>query len=718
MLKNRDTPPSDSRNSASLSRLEELLSLGTAVIYACKAGEDYAATYISENVEPQLGYSPGDFLNDPSFWVGNIHPEDKNAVFAALPLIFEKGRHVHQYRFRNKAGEYRWMRDELRLVLAEDGSPVEIIGSWTDITECKELEQRLRETQAHLTEAQRIAHLGSWTWDARSGAVLWSDEVYSIFNLSPETTTPTYEFFLASIHPDDRASVGKAVEQALTEKTSYKVEHRIAHQDNSIRYVLEQAEVKVNEAGESIGMTGTVLDITERKQAELELREKKEHLKHLAHYDSLTDLPNRILLQDRLSQALSRAKRSKSLVALLFIDIDNFKKVNDTSGHQTGDLVLKDVAKRLRAKLREADTLARLSGDEFVVVIEEPASIEKIASTAQKLLDTFEQPFLDDERQFFLTVSIGISVYPDNADDVEGLLKRADVSMYAAKRGRNSYQFYSAEMDARAHELLLLENDLRQALQKKELVLHYQPQVDLRTGQLLSMEALLRWQHPAKGLIPPNDFIPLAEESGLIVPIGTWVLQTACAQVRSFLDAGVQPFRMCVNISMQQFRKPDFPELVIRTLEETGLEAEFLELEVTESIAMENAEETIAHLSCLRKQGVRIAIDDFGTGHSSLSHLKHLPITTIKIDKGFVADVMTDQYDFAIIEAIQALAKSLNLDVVAEGIETEEQQQILSRLGCQVGQGFLFCRPLPSEELIPICVSGDPSSWSPMFRSP
>ncbi len=282
--------------------------------------------------------------------------------------------------------------------------------------------------------------------------------------------------------------------------------------------------------------------------------------------------------------------------------------------------------------------------------------------------------------------------------------------MYSAKKkGRNNFQFYSEEMDAQAHELLLLENDLRRALENEQLVLHYQPQVDLSSGQIIGLEALVRWQHPDKGQIPPNDFIPLAEETGLIVPIGTWVLRTACAFAQTLREAGIPPLRMSVNISMRQFKAQDFPGLVSQVLRETGLEPQCLGLEITESIAMENASETISRLVALKKRGGRLAIDDFGKGHSSLSHLKHLPITTLKIDKGFVMDILTDQYDFAIVEAIQGLAKSLDLEVVAEGIETEEQKQLLCRLGCTFGQGFLFSRPLPPEDILSLCRLEKPS---------
>lgn len=699
-------------------RLHELLSLSPAVIYTCRAEGDYAATFISEHVYTQLGYPPKQFLDDPGFWASKIHPDDQSHVFSALPELLKKGSGLHEYRFLHADGSYRWMRDQFRILKNETGHDVEIIGSWQDISDLKQTEQALKRSEAHLLDAQRIAHLGSWEWQLETDDLYWSDEVFRIFGLNPAQTPCTYELFLSCIHPEDRNMVNNAINQALTNQTDYRIEHRIVLGSNAIRYVEEQGRVICDASGTPIKMTGIVLDITARKEVEQALLERKEQLLHQAHYDSLTDLPNRLLLQDRLEQAIIRASASNERVALLLVDLDNFKKINDTLGHYTGDRVLQEAAERLKTLLGEGKTIARLSGDEFVIIIENTTSIKRIASAAQKILSELSVPLQVDDRQFFITGSIGISMFPDNSDDVTTLLKSADISMYAAKkRGRNSYQFYSPQMDARAHELLLLDNDLRQALDKEQLLLHYQPQIDLITGKLLGFEALIRWQHPEKGLIPPSDFIPLAEESGQIIPIGNWILQTACQQARNFLDAGFEPFQMCVNISMIQFYAPDFPELVIETLQQTGLDASALELEITESVAMENPQETITRLQQLHELGIRVAIDDFGTGHSSLSYLKHLPISTLKIDRGFVADVLNDPYDLAIIEAILALAASLQLDVVAEGIETTAQQHQLAMLGCRTAQGYLFCRPQPSEALLEICNDASKLPWYRFFTS-
>lgn len=685
-------------------RLQFILALSPAVIYTCRPDGDYGATFISENIRGQLGYEPSEFIENPGFWASKIHPEDKSRVFEGLPRFFQTGNHVHEYRFLHKDGIYRWMRDELRLLTAQDGKPIEIVGSWTDISERRAMEESLRNSQAQLEEAQRIAHLGSWEWNLPRGDIGWSAEVFRIFGVDTQTFRPTYETFLASIHPEDRGQVDEAVQRALKERVPYGIDHRIVQPNGSIRHVYEQGQATYSEGGEPVRMVGTVLDITDRKQIEQDLKEEKNNLKNLAYHDPLTGLPNRNFFQAHLNRTVERANRNKGKVALLFIDLDLFKKFNDTLGHQVGDQLLGKVAKRFHGLLRTVDTIARLGGDEFVVVAEDISEIKQVARIAQKILNSLEPPFSIGGHLCYVSASIGISLYTSAEDNIESLQKRADVAMYAAKnRGRNNFQFYSQEMDARAHELLLLENDLRQALASEQLVLHYQPQVDLSSGRIIGLEALVRWQHPDKGMIPPGDFIPLAEETGLIVAIGTWVIRTACAYARTLREAGIPPLRMSVNVSMHQFKAQEFPALVSQVLSETGLEPQWLELEITESIAMENASETISRLATLKKMGVCLAIDDFGKGHSSLSHLKHLPITTLKIDKGFVGDILTDQYDFAIVEVIQALGKSLNLDVVAEGVETLEQKQLLCRLGCKVGQGFLFSRPLPADDLLSLC---------------
>jgi diguanylate cyclase (GGDEF)-like protein len=436
-----------------------------------------------------------------------------------------------------------------------------------------------------------------------------------------------------------------------------------------------------------------VIDVTERKRAEREIQK-------LAYYDTLTGLPNRTLFFDRLSQAIAQAKREHRNVGVLFLDLDRFKSINDTLGHQAGDMLLKYVARRLRGCVRESDTVARLGGDEFVVVLPGVHSEQDLTHSAKKILDALSRPVRLGEKKFFTTASIGISIFPLDADSVDALLRNADIAMYAAKeRGKNTYQFYSEEMNAKVVEKLGLETRLRQALKKEEFFLVYQPQIDLVSGTMTGLEALLRWRHPEVGLISPGDFIRVAEETGLIVSIGEWALRTACAQARVWQLAGFPPLRMGVNISGRQFDQPDFIDVMDSVLRDTGLDPQWLELELTESIVMENVPETIMTLTDLKVRGIHLAIDDFGTGYSSLSYLKHFPFDRIKIAQEFVRDIPYDAEDSAIVEAITGMANSLGLEVIAEGVEKQVQLDFLRACNCHQMQGFLFARPMSASDM-------------------
>jgi diguanylate cyclase (GGDEF)-like protein/PAS domain S-box-containing protein len=431
-----------------------------------------------------------------------------------------------------------------------------------------------------------------------------------------------------------------------------------------------------------------------RKQAEARVR-------RLAHYDELTGLPNRSMFHQRVGRALARARRRTRQLAILFIDLDRFKNINDTLGHDAGDRVLEEIATRLRGCLRETDTVGRLGGDEFVVLIEEVAEPAEVALVAQKVLAEVARPITLSQQEVHITASIGISTYPADSQDMQGLMKNADISMYRAKeQGKNNYQFYSAQMNVHTLERLAMESDLRRALERDEFLLHYQPKIDLATGSIGGMEALIRWRHPVKGLVPPLQFIPLAEETGLIVPIGQWVLRTACAQTKAWQAGGLSPLRVAVNLSARQFSQDSLLEDVARVLAETGLEAPLLELEITESMVMRNPAHAVALLDSLKAMGVHLSIDDFGTGYSSLSYLKRFPIDNLKIDRSFIQDLPADGEDAAITRAIIAMAHSLRLTVVAEGVETEKQRTFLHQHGCNEMQGFLFSKPLSAEAFL------------------
>lgn len=439
----------------------------------------------------------------------------------------------------------------------------------------------------------------------------------------------------------------------------------------------------------SPGQFATIIDdITERKRAENQIQ-------RLAYYDMLTGLPNRTLLRDRLGQMISKAERTQLKFGVVFLDLDRFKSVNDTLGHDAGDHLLRVIAGRLKECVRKSDTVARLGGDEFVLLLDNIRNEADVAEIAHKILDMLTHPVTLDEREVFTTGSMGITLYPNDGFDSETLLKNADTAMYQAKeKGRNNFQFYASDMNAHALERLLLANDLRRALERGEFFLEYQPQLRLDNGQMTGMEALLRWQHPDLGVIPPNRFIPMAEETGLILPIGRWVLETACRQNKLWQMQGYIPLRVAVNLSAKQFNGNCLLETIRRTLDETGLDPEYLELELTESILMENAGATRHTLRALKDMGVQLAIDDFGTGYSSLNYLKHFPIDRLKIDKSFVREIDVNADDAAIAEAIIALAHSLRVCVVAEGVEQRSQLNFLRERGCDEMQGYYFSVPL------------------------
>jgi diguanylate cyclase (GGDEF)-like protein len=448
-----------------------------------------------------------------------------------------------------------------------------------------------------------------------------------------------------------------------------------------------------------------VRDITERKRTE-------ERVFQLAYHDPLTGLLNRHSFKEHLTQALAQAQRNERFVATLFLDIDRFKRINDTLGYNIGDLLLQGVADRIQECVRKSDktarnvdngnstSISRLGGDEFTVLLPEIKTVQDTAKVAQRILETLSRPQVIAGHEIFVTGSMGITVYPLDGEDADTLLKNADAAMYNAKeQGRNTFQFYSESMNASSVKRLTLENSLRKALDRGEFQLHFQPQVDIRTGRITGTEALLRWKHPEIGLVSPGEFIPLAEETGLIVPIGEWVLSASCLHNKALQDMGLPPKRVAVNISSLQFRQQSLIKTITNALKDSGLDPAYLELELTESAIMKNMEESSRLLGELKSMGVRVAIDDFGTGYSSLSYLKRFPLDTLKIDRSFIRDIPGDQDNAAIAAAIIAMAHSLNLEVIAEGVETEKQFAFLSDQGCDEVQGFLFSPALPREEI-------------------
>ena len=587
-------------------------------------------------------------------------------------------------------GSKKWFLANLRGVRGPEGKVVRHEGMVQDITERKAMAEALAQAQEKYRIMVEDAVVGIYrsTPDGKFLTVNRAMAEWAGYN-SPEEflrNTPSS----AQMYSDPaRRDQFRRLMRAQGKVRDFEVDTRTP---NGEKRTLSVSARSVRDAdGVDLYYEGMVQDITERKVAE-------ERVQFLAYYDALTGLPNRRLLLDRLTQALAGARRRKEKVALLFLDLDRFKTINDSLGHSAGDLLLKEVAKRLKGWAREQDTVARLGGDEFVVVLS-AVDVAGAAVAADRLMKMMSSEFTVQGHLFSASCSVGISLFPDHGPDGETLIKHADAAMYCAKEnGRNSLQFFAQEMNNRAVERLTLESSLRLAIERHELFLVYQPQCDVATGKMIGAEALLRWRHPELGLVPPDRFIPVAENSGLIVTIGEWVLETACAQARQWQDEGLPPLPVAVNVSAVQFRQQSFPDLVRKVLRETGLSPEYLELELTESLLLGNAEATLSMLQRLRTMGVKLSIDDFGTGYSSLSYLNHLPVYKLKIDRSFVRDIAVDPDDAAITGTIISMAKNLKIKVIAEGVENEEQMSFLRQHDCDEVQGYLFSKPLPAAE--------------------
>ncbi len=571
------------------------------------------------------------------------------------------------------------------------GRAVGRVWSFRDVSERKRAEDALRasETRYRTLFERNLAGVYRTTLDGR---ILDCNESFArMFGYGTREELlgqPAWDFYRSS--EDREAAIGRLRERhSLSNHESCQ-----RRKDGTLVWVLENGSVIEGIDGKPEMIEGTVIDITERKRAE-------EQVKHLAFHDALTGLPNRLLFQDRLRMAVLNAQRSEDHLATLFLDLDRFKVINDSLGHSIGDELLRGVAERLGSCVREGDTVARLGGDEFTVLVPGMAGDEDAAKIARKILGVLRLPFVIDGRELFLTTSIGVAIYPADGETAETLVRNADTAMYRAKeQGRDNFQLYTPAMNSRALERLSLESRLRQAIHNQELVLQYQPLVDLETNQIRGAEALIRWEHPEMGLLAPGEFIPLAEISGLIVPIGEWVLHAACAQVRAWQHLGHPRLSVAVNLSARQFQQADLVSQVRAALEAADLAPEFLDLEITESNAMQNADVSISTLWDLKNLGVQLSMDDFGTGYSSLNYLKRFPIDRLKIDQSFVRDVTTDPDDAAIASAIIAMAHSLELTVVAEGVETEPQLAFLRGQNCDEMQGYLVSRPVAPERFL------------------
>jgi diguanylate cyclase (GGDEF)-like protein/PAS domain S-box-containing protein len=642
-----------------------------------------------------FGYSAGAPMLHPADISPPNQPDGTDSRTAAgqkIAAAFLNGKERFEWLHQRRNGDV-FLAEVCLTALTLSGRP-RLLATVRDITERKQAEEALLFKTALLEAQTETAIDGILVVDESDHIVLANKQFGLIFGVPDELLSAGDDLAV-------RKHVTDLVDDpdAFVERVNYLNRDREEKSRDELRFKNGKTFDRysaplVDSKGRYRGRIWYFRDITDRKVAE-------ERIQFLAYYDALTGLPNRILLQDRLSNALASARRRKDKVGLLFLDLDRFKIINDSLGHAVGDLLLQDVAERLKRFAREHDTVARLGGDEFLIVLTAIKDFPDAAVAAERLMDAMAAGFLVQGRSLNVSGSLGISIFPEHGADGETLIKNADAAMYNAKdHGRNNYQFFTEDMNAQVVDRLTLENNLRLALEKKELFLVYQPQMDVATGKIIGLEALLRWQQPELGLVPPDKFIRVAENCGLIVPIGEWVLRTACSQLRKWQDEGISALSVAVNVSAVQFRQEDFCQAVKRVLHETGLAPQCLELELTESLLLANADVTISVLQELKAMGVTLAIDDFGTGYSSFSYLRQFRVSKLKIDRSFIRDVVTNPNDAAITTAIIGMAKSLHLRVIAEGVENEGQMSFLRTHQCDEIQGYYFCKPLAVDEVV------------------
>ncbi len=548
----------------------------------------------------------------------------------------------------------------------------------------------LRTSREHLADAQEIANLGSWEFEPSGSRFDCSAELYRILGHRKTDRPFTISNFLEYVHIEDRSHLRAALEDGVRAKRGFSFEFRVVRRDKTERTLSSHA--KIVDRGGSVALRGTCLDVTE-------LREAEARMFHLAHHDALTDLPNRVLFHDRLGQSIARADRDNVSVAVLCIDLDHFKDVNDTLGHAAGDKLLQATSRRLQEEIRASDTLARLGGDEFAIVEVGSPDQDGVNSLATRIVERLTRPFNIDGHEVLVGASVGIAMCPKHGHEAEQLLKNADIALYKAKAsGRQTYCHFHEGMDDHLRARKAMEQDLRQALLKNWFLLYYQPQLDVKTGKVIGAEALLRLEHPEKGLLNPGEFIPLAEDIGLINPIGEWVLRAAASRGAKWHKQGLR-LRIAVNISPSQFQQTDLPQIVGEILRETDFDPRYLELEITESVLMSDTAASLKTLHALRELGVHVAMDDFGTGYSSLSYLRLFPFDRIKIDRSFISGLTESPDSAAIVRAIVLLGRSLKMLTTAEGVETATQLAMLADESCDEVQGFHLSVPLPAEQL-------------------
>ncbi len=641
--------------------------------------------FFSNRFKEILGILGKPVQNSIKIWLDRIHPEDKIKVVHKLEDHVNAKSDTFYCEHRVLIdGVTKWVEIKGKVSRDREGHPQRIVGFLTDISEIKHAQIALKNSEEQFKLFMKNLPAGAFIKDQDHNIIFSNRYLNDFFGVDTLVGRNVKEL----LPPEDYASLVDKSE-LIMQHGMYTCEEKLIDKEGHEKY-FQTHRFLIRKDGKSL-IAGIFADITDQK-----LTQNK--LNILAHYDLLTNLPNRALFQDTLMRKISKAKRNKTRFALMFIDLDNFKMINDTLGHDYGDLLLQEVAKRLTSILREEDLVARLGGDEFTVILDDIKDTAYPSIVAQKLIDTLSQPVKLRDEMGYIGASVGIAVFPDDADNREDLIKNADMAMYSAKTGgKNIYRYFTEDMNADAKERLELSNDLRSAINNNQLRLYYQPIIDTRTNTLYGCEALVRWEHPKYGIVTPDNFIKLAEEGGFMAKIGKWIIQQACAQLRIMESLGLS-VRIAINISSKQLTQNHLEHTLKTIINETAVNPRLLELEVTESFLMENVKQVEIALSNLQKIGITTAIDDFGTGYSSLARLKKLPISKLKIDKSFIDDIPDDTDDMQIASTIIALAKQLGLSVVAEGVETKEQVDFLKEQGCHLMQGYYFSEAIAQEE--------------------